>query len=146
MKQNKKFASKNNNRELTLFWNVVKNYIKNNSRRKHNTKIVSLSAVRWRRRSGREPFFEKSQTFWTNFQSKQPTLLTITARFIQTFPNRNRSKPWSSPSENYTFSLFSWKKPTKKNSFYCCSVILKTMFNFELFCILVHVTLSNTMQ
>lgn len=49
--------------------------------------------------------FRKSHTiFRTKFQSKQPTMLTISAGFIQTFPNRNQSKPWSVPSEkNYTF-------------------------------------------
>lgn len=44
--------------------------------------------------------------FRTKFRSKQPTMLTISAGFIQTFPNRNQSKPWSVPSEKKTTRLF----------------------------------------
>lgn len=53
--------------------------------------------------------------FRTKFQSKQPTMLTISAGFIQTFPNRNQSKPRSVPSENKTTRLFFLVKLAENN-------------------------------
>lgn len=76
----------------------------------------------------------KNTIFRTKFQSKQPTMLTISAGFIQTFSNRKQSKPWSVPSEekNYTF-IFSWNKQ-KTTLLKHLFVIMKTIELISIFC------------
>lgn len=80
--------------------------------------------------------FRQSHNFSDQiFQSKQPTMLTISAGFIQAFPNRNQSKPWSVPSETKT-RLFmfpplrqiakSWVKTKWFISIFGCTLALLT--------------------
>lgn len=52
-------------------------------------------------------------------------MLTISADFIQTFPNRKQSKPWSVPSEEKKLHVYFFLNQTENN-------LTKTSFcNYE---------------